>query len=210
MKCILVRSSLLMLLAVNVFAAGKEPEFKMVDGKISIQAEALTLKQFLQLLDNATGMTSKVNPQLANEKISVRLEGLDLNTAIRKSFQGQPWNWTVVSGKGINVIDRAQVVAAPSGGASSSPVQSFSSDVRNEPPPPIPPQPGAPQPGVPLVQSGPVPAPANSNNNNAGIQPAGALNLPPAQGGASSAPAPLFQTPGAALGAPLPNAQPGR
>jgi hypothetical protein len=30
------------------------------------------------------GMTSKVNPQLANEQISVRLEGLDLNSQYGK------------------------------------------------------------------------------------------------------------------------------
>ena len=116
MKRILVGSSFLMLLAANVFAAGKDPEFRIVDGKVSIQADAITLKQFLQYWDAATGMTSKVNPQLANEKISVRLEGLDLNSAIRKSFQGQPWNWAVVNGKGINVIDRATAVTATPGG----------------------------------------------------------------------------------------------
>src|SRR3954469_6618046 len=144
MKRILASSSFLVLLAANVFAAGKDPEFKVVDGKVSIQAEGITLKQFLQYWDAATGMTSKVNPQLANEKISVRLEGLDMTSAIRKSFQGQPWNWAVVNGRGINFIGRATAVTSPSGGGSSSPIQTFS-DTRNDPPPP-PPQLAAPFP----------------------------------------------------------------
>ena len=177
MKRIVAGSSFLVLLAANVFAAGKDPEFKVVDGKVSIQAEAITLKQFLQYWDAATGMTSKVNPVLANEKISVRLEGLDLTSAIRKSFQGQPWNWAIVNGKGVNVIDRATAVNSTSGG-SSLPIQSFN-DTRNDPPPP------QPQLSAPLVQSGPVPAQANpaSVNPAPGGQPAGAVNLPPAQGG---------------------------
>jgi large exoprotein involved in heme utilization and adhesion len=198
MKRILAGSSFLVLLAANVFAAGKDPEFKVVDGKVSIQAEAITLKQFLQYWDAATGMTSKVNPQLANEKISVRLEGLDVNTAVRKSFQGQPWNWAIVDGKGINVIDRATAVTATSGG-SSSPIQSFS-DTRNDPPPP------QPQLSAPFAQqSGPVPTPANATPAN---QPAGAVNLPPAQGGPTP-PTQLFQPLGTSLGAPLPTVLPG-
>ena len=198
MKRIVAGAGFLVLLAANVYAAGKDPEFKVVDGKVSIQAEAITLKQFLQYWDAATGMTSTVNAQLANEKISVRLEGLDLNSAIRKSFQGQPWNWAIVNGKGIKVIDRATAVSPTSGG-SSSPIQSFN-DTRNDP---LPPQP---QLSPPLAQSGPVPAPANGTPAN---QPAGAANLPPAQGGAAPQ-TPLFSTPGTSLGAPLPTVLPGQ
>jgi len=207
MKRILAGSCLLVLLAANAFAAGKDPEFKMVDGKLSIQAEGITLKQFLQYWDAATGMTSKVNPQLANEPISVRLEGLDMNAAIRKSFQGKLWNWAIVNGKGVNVIDRATAVVATTGGA-SAPVQSFS-DTRNEPPPP------QPQLTTPFVQSGPAPAPAPTpaNVTPAGAtpanQPAGAVNLPPAQGGPAP-PTQIFQPLGTPLGGALPTVQPGR
>jgi len=194
MKRILAGLSLLMVLAASGFAAGKDPEFKMVDGKLSIQADAITLKQFLQYWDAATGMTSKVNPQLANEKISVRLEGLEVNAAIRKSFQGQPWNWAVVDGKGINVIDRASAVTPTSGGPSTAPIQTFI-DTRNDPQPPQPQNVAFPQAG------GPVPAPANAAPAG---QPAGAASLPPSPGGPAPQ-TPLFQTPGQSLGAPLPN-----
>jgi len=198
MKRILVCSSLVVLLAVNALSAGKDPEFKMVDGKLSIQADAITLRQFLQYLDAATGMTSKVNPQLANEQISVRLEGMEVNAAIRKSFQGRPWNWAVVNGKGVNIIDRATAISATSSGPSSAPIQSFI-ETRNEP---LPPQP---QVAAPFPATGPVPAPVNASPAG---QPAGATNLPPSPGGA--APQPLFQTPGTSLGTSLPGVQPGR
>ena len=200
MKRILVHAGLLMLLAANAFAAGKDPEFKMVDGKVSIQAEAITLKQFLQYWDAATGMTSKVNPQLANEKISVRLDSLEVNAAIRKSFQGQPWNWAVVNGKGINVIDRATAVSSATGGVSTSSIPSYI-DTRNDP---LPPQP---QNNAPFAQAGgPVPAPVSGTPAN---QPVGATNLPPAQGGPAP-PTQIFQPLGQSLGAPLPTVQPGQ
>jgi|GEM_PF-2156684 len=205
MKRNLASACFLVFLAAHVFAAGKDPEFKVADGKVSIQAEAITLKQFLQYWDAATGMTSKVNPQLANEKISVRLEGLDFNTAIRKSFQGQPWNWAVVDGKGINVIDRATAVTATAGGP-SAPIQSFS-DTRNEPPPP------QPQLTAPFAQSAPVPPPVPANATPAAAtpanQPAGAVNLPPAQGGPAP-PTQIFQPLGTPLGGALPTVQPVR
>jgi hypothetical protein len=206
MKRILAGSSLLVLtflvlMPVNLFAA-KGPDIQNIDGKVSIQAESVTLSRFLHLLDAATGMTSKVAPELANQKITVRLEGLDLNAAIHKSFQGQPWNYIVIEGKGINIVDRASAVASPAGGTSSGPIQNPIDSRNDNPPPPVP---GA----STFVQAAPVPANAGANTPN---QPAGVVNLPPAQGGtpAASAPAPLFQAPGTSLGAPLPSAQPGR
>jgi hypothetical protein len=198
MKRILVGSSLVLLMAASGFAAGKGPEIQIVDGKVSIQADSLKLSQFLHLLDAATGMTSKVAPTLANEKISVRLEGLDLDAAIRKSFQGQPWNYIINEGKGINIIDRAAAVTSPTGGSSSSPIQPLNDSRNDNPPPPVP--------STTFTQP-PVP-PANGGNTP--NQPAGAINVPPPQGGAPAAQAPLFQPIGGALGAPLPGATPGR
>jgi len=201
MKRVLVGACLLTALAMPAIVSAKDPEIQMVDGKLNIQAERVPLKQFLQALDAATGMNSKVSPQLANEMISVRLTGVDLSTAIRKSFQGQPWNYIVAVGKGINVIDKATVTATASTG-SSSPVQPYVTDTRNDNPPPPLPNPAA------FNQTGPVPVPANSPTPASPNQPA-VLNLPPAQGG-TAAPTPLFQPVGGTLGAPLPGVQPGR
>jgi len=213
MKRILV-GTFLLALAIPSIAAAKDPVIQMVDGKLNIQAESVTLKQFLQALDAATGMNSKVSAHLANEKISVRLSGVDLNTAIRKSFQGQPWNYVVAVGKGISVVDRAQLAATTSTGGSSAPVQPYVNEIRNDTLPPLP-NPAA------FSQTGPVPVPVPASANpvtpnqpnqpnpsNQPNQPA-VLNLPPAQGG-TAAPTPLFQPVGGTLGAPLPGTQPGR
>jgi len=204
MKSILAGLSLTVFLASMAFAAGKGPEIQVVDGKVSIQADQITLSRFLHLLDQATGMTSKVSPELANQKISVRVEGLDLDTAIRKSFQGQPWNYSVIQGKGINVIDRAQAVAAPTGGT-SSPVQSYQSDYRDNLPLPVPSN----------TSFQPAPVSATPNNPTPPPNPtpsAGTLNLPPGQGGPTPATPPpaVFQPLGTSLGTALPGTTPGR
>jgi len=197
MKSILAGIFVSLFLVSSVFAAGKGPEIQVVDGKVSIQAESISLSRFLHLLDQATGMTSKVAPELANQKISVRLEGLDLDSAIRKSFQGQPWNYAVVPGKGINVIDRATAVTASTGGA-PAPVQTYNTpDFRNDNPP-------LPVPSATPFQA-PTATPAAAANPTPNPTPAaGTLNLPPAQGGPAPTPQPVFQTPGTTLGTGLP------
>src|SRR5215831_6106335 len=176
MKSILAGMSLTVFLASTSFAAGKGPEIQVIDGKVSIQADQITLSRFLHLLDQATGMTSKVAPELANQKISVRLEGLDLDTAIRKSFQGQPWNYSVVAGKGITVIDRAQAVAS-STGSTSAPVQSYN-DYRNDNPP-------LPVPSSASFQTAPPPpvnpTPANPAPTNNPTPNTNTLTIPAAQ-----------------------------
>lgn len=196
MKRVMVSFGLLVLVAVNGFAAGKGPEIQIIDGKVSIQADALPLSRFLHLLDAATGMTSKVPQEFANTKISVRLSDMDLPAAIRKSFQGQPWNYSIIPGKGINILDRAVAVTAPTGSSPSSspaPVQTFVNDFQNNN--------GNPAPPPAPVSSAPINPPAN---NNAGNAPAAAAPS------SSSGPAPLFQTPGTSLGGALPTALPGR
>ena len=207
MKSILAGISVALFLVSSVFAAGKGPEIQVVDGKVSIQAESITLSRFLHLLDQATGMTSKVAPELANQKISVRLEGLDLDTAIRKSFQGQPWNYAVVPGKGINIIDRAQAVTS-STGSTSAPVQTYNDNRFDNPPLPVPS-------ATPFQPASVTPAAsANSTPNNPTpnnpTPSAGTLNLPAVQGGSPppTPQQPVFQLPGTTLGTGLPGISP--
>ena len=98
------------------FAAGKGPEIQNIDGKISMQAESVPLARLLHLLDSATGMTSKVPPELANRNMSVRFTGLPFNAAVRKIFEGQALDYVVIGGKGIIVTAVAQSVpGAPAG-----------------------------------------------------------------------------------------------
>src|SRR5436190_22402606 len=91
------------LLAGSAAAAGKAPEIQIINGKVSIQAEAVPLGRLLRLFDAATGMTSKVPPELANRNVSMRFSGLPFDAAIRKMFEGQPLDYVLIKGKGIVV-----------------------------------------------------------------------------------------------------------
>jgi hypothetical protein len=100
------------IMAANLFGAAKGPEIQIIDNKLSIDAEAVPLSRLLRLLDLATGMKSKVPPELANRNISVKFSGLDLDEGVRKMFQGQPIDYVVVSGQGIVVTAASQSVAS--------------------------------------------------------------------------------------------------
>src|SRR5262252_352789 len=88
-------------LATAGFAAGKGPEVDLVDNKLSVSADAISLGRLLRLVDMATGMKSKVPPELANRNISVKFSGLNLQDGVRKIFQGQPFDYIMVQGQGI-------------------------------------------------------------------------------------------------------------
>src|SRR5262249_60797647 len=96
----------------GTLAAAKGPEVDLVDNKLSINAEAISLPRLLQLVDLATGMKSKVPPELANRNISVKFSGLTLADGVRKMFQGQPFDYIVVPGRGIIVTAASQTTAA--------------------------------------------------------------------------------------------------
>jgi hypothetical protein len=107
MKRWIAAFSLISIFGVAGFAAPKGPEVDLVDNRLSINAEGVSIGRLLQLVDMATGMKSKVPPELANRNISVKFAGLALNDAFRKMFQGQPLDYVVVAGRGI-------IVTAPS------------------------------------------------------------------------------------------------
>ena len=148
---------------ISGYAAGKGPDIQVVNNKLSVRAQAVPLGWLLHMLDEATGMTSKVPAALANRNISVQFSDLALNAAVRKIFEGQRLDYFLIGGKGIVVTAASQTGAAPEQ-AGSPPLymndQSLNpGDSINETfippqgPIPIPPQPGfngGPfQPGVP-------------------------------------------------------------
>src|SRR5215468_9802145 len=96
------------MLCIGVQAYAKGPEVDLVENKLSINAEAIPLSRLLQLLDLATGMKSKVPPELANRNISVKFSGLSLTEGVRKIFQGQPVDYAFILGQGIIVTAAAQ------------------------------------------------------------------------------------------------------
>ena len=141
---------LILTLATGGVAAASGPAIQIIDNKLSITAEAISLSRLLRLLDQATGMKSKVPPELANRNISVRFSDLNIDDGFRKIFQGQPIDYIVIPGQGIIVTALSQTI---SGGDSLS-AQPFN------PPPPQADQPfvqdnpqffppgGQPQPGI--------------------------------------------------------------
>jgi hypothetical protein len=104
-------AGLILLLAISTAAlAANGPEIKMVDEKVSISADNITVGRLLQLFDLATGMKSKVPPELANRNISVRFSGLTMTDAVRKMFQGQTFDYVMIDGQGIVVTAASQNV----------------------------------------------------------------------------------------------------
>src|SRR5437764_6311722 len=90
------------LMATGVLAASG-PDIRVIDNKVSIQADAIPLGRLLHLLDLATGMNSKVPPELTNRQMSVQFSGLNFDDAVRKIFEGQRLDYVFVDGQGITV-----------------------------------------------------------------------------------------------------------
>jgi hypothetical protein len=178
MKHFLSAGLLLICLGTQVFAVPKGPEIDLRDNKLSINAEAIPLGRLLRLLDLATGMQSKVPPDLANRNVSVKFSGLSLEDGVRKIFQGQPLDYVVVEGQGVIVTAASQTTAGPE----SAPVYNAN---------------GAPPPGQ--FQPQPTDLPFNQEMPPAGgvAQPGFAVPQPgqPGQPGAPGQQPAMIQTP---------------
>lgn len=106
MKCVLP-IILFGFLALPAFAA-TGPQIDLVNNKLSVDAQSVPLAWLLRLLDQATGMNSKVPADLANRNISVKFSGLSLNDGVRKIFQGQSFDYLVIEGQGVIVTAASQ------------------------------------------------------------------------------------------------------
>src|SRR5262245_16736796 len=125
MKNLLAVTAMGLVLSVSLFAEEKAPEVRIIDNKVSIQAEAVPLGRLLRLVGEATGMESKVPPELANRNISVRFSDLSFSDAVQKIFEGQPLDYFLIEGKSITVTALAQSSpnAARSASAPAAPPQ---------------------------------------------------------------------------------------
>jgi hypothetical protein len=112
MKKVLAGGFIFLALTLSGTAAGSGPDIRIIDNKVSIQAEAVPLGRFLRLWDQATGMTSKVPPELANRNVNVRFTDLNFDDAVRKIFEGQPVDYVLVAGRGIIVTGTSQILSA--------------------------------------------------------------------------------------------------
>src|SRR5437016_5916761 len=150
-------------LTTSGFSAAKGPEIDLVDNKLSINADTISLGRLLRLLDLATGMHSKVPADLANRNVSVKFSGLSLGDGVRKIFQGQAFDYVVVEGRGVIVTSASQTTPV---GAESAPLynapqaQPFAPQPVEQPFTPDFPQIPVPQPGQqpPTIQTpfGPI------------------------------------------------------
>ena len=74
----------ILLLASTAIAAG--PEIINRDGRISINADNVSLGELLRLWDQATGMQSSAPPELANRTLTLHFADLNINDAVRAMF----------------------------------------------------------------------------------------------------------------------------
>jgi hypothetical protein len=148
------------ILALDGFAAGQGPEVTNVDQKISISAADITLERLLRLWDQATGMQSVVPLELANRKLSIQFKGLPVNDALRKMFNGQPFDYVLVEGHGILVMERSQSApVAPSADVSNAVEQVPEPPVSQEAPSLIVPPPEQQKPIIIQTPFGPIVSP---------------------------------------------------
>ena len=165
MKQWLAAGFLIVCLGATVLAATKGPEIALVDNKLSISADSVSLARLLRLLDIATGMQSKVPADLANRTVSVKFSGLTLEDGVRKIFQGQPFDYVVVQGQGVIVTAASQMTgtseAGPAYNAPPPPgVQPFQPQPIEQPFTPDLPPAGVPQPIMPVMPGQPQQQPA--------------------------------------------------
>ena len=104
----------------SAFGASSGPQIQIIDHKVSIQADAISLGRLLHLLDQATGMTSKAPPELENRKINVRFSDLSFDDAVKRIFEGQPFDYVFLGGKGIVVTSLSQSFSPETGAPPTS------------------------------------------------------------------------------------------
>ena len=148
------------LMAAQAFGAGKGPEIRVIDNRVSMDVESISLSRLLNLFDRATGLQSTVPAALANRSLSVKFADLGFEDAVRKIFEGQPIDYVVIERQGIIVTALSQT-----GGPDASPTPAF-----NPPPPQIEQQSfigedNPPPPFVPPVPPGQVPPIVNTPFN---------------------------------------------
>ena len=111
------------ILGLDGFAARQGPEVTNVDQKISISADDITLDRLIRLWDQATAMQSVVPPELANRKLSIHFTGLPISDALRKMFNGQPFDYVLVEGHGVLIMERSQSEPVAQSADVSTPVE---------------------------------------------------------------------------------------
>jgi hypothetical protein len=92
-------AALVLVLMASAAAFAQGPEVRLVDDKLSVDAEAVSLGSLLRLVDGATGMQSSIPPEWEGRNVSVKFSGLDVSAGLQMIFQGLPLNYVVIEGK---------------------------------------------------------------------------------------------------------------
>jgi hypothetical protein len=133
-------------LLVTSSIAAKGPEVRVIDNRVSMDVESISLSQLLQLFDRATGLQSTVPAALSNRSVSVKFADLSFDDAVRKIFEGQPLDYVVIDRQGIVVTALSQTggpepSSAPAYNAAPPQIEQPSFVEDNQPPPFVPAQP---------------------------------------------------------------------
>jgi hypothetical protein len=174
------------------------------------------------MMDRAMGLQSKVAPELTNRNISVRFKDLPLKDAVIKIFEGQPLNYIVIEGKGIQVLSVAQggATPTPTTGSFSDPLPITQSPINNvQPTNPVQINPVQVNPAnQPVVVTAPFPGTGTTPNANPAAIPATSPTATPGAPvpgqmpppiGANAPPIPIIAQPAAGLPVvPAPAPQP--
>jgi hypothetical protein len=150
-------------LEMSGLAANGGPAVQVIDGRLSVKADAVPLGWFLKTLDKATGMSSTLPANLANRNISVQFSNLSFDDAVHKIFEGQRLDYVLVQGEGIIITGTAQVITSSDQGSSfvPPPPEIFGNAVNFNSPNNdvfVPPLPTVPQPGQVVPVNGQEPA----------------------------------------------------
>jgi len=103
---------MIVLIAVSGIAADPGQQVLNSDMRISIDVDNITAGHLLHLLDQATGLTSSIPPELANRTTSIHLSGLPLNEAARRIFESLKLDFVLIEGQGVIVTGASQAIQA--------------------------------------------------------------------------------------------------
>jgi hypothetical protein len=100
-------------ISVTAFAAQTGPDIRIVDNKVSIQADSIPLARLLQLLDRVMGTSSTIPAQYATRNVNIQFSDLDINDAVHKIFEGQMLDYVFIDGQGVVVTAASQTAGGP-------------------------------------------------------------------------------------------------
>jgi len=133
----LLALTLVLVFAHNGWASDSDRlEITVIDGRVSMHAEAVPLGRLLGLLDRVAGTNSTVPDQLTHRNVSVQFSDLALDRAVKKIFEGLPIDYLVLENTRIVVTAVSGTMSGddrpstPARAATVSPPQPFVNQTR--------------------------------------------------------------------------------